>query len=203
MKQTRILVLSALLSLCGAAAFGQASVSIGIKGGLNFANVDASSIAAAYNSRTGYHAGAYVRFKFTKVAIQPELIYSQQGTTVKISTSSFDSNFSYMNIPVILKLYLVGGLNLQVGPQFGFLTSATGPVYDSFGNVSSGDIKNQLKGSDISVGLGAGWDLPLGLSIDARYNHGISDINNSASASAVKNQVFQVSAGFRLFKLGK
>lgn len=203
MKQTRILVLSALLLMCGGAAFGQAEVAIGIKGGLNFANVDASSIAAAYNSRTGYHAGAYVRFKFTKIAIQPELIYSQQGTTVKINTSNFDSNFSYMNIPVILKLYLIGGLNLQAGPQFGFLTAATGPVYDAFGNLSSGNIKNQLKGSDISVGLGAGWDLPFGLNIDARYNIGVSDINNSAAASAIKNQVFQLSAGFRLFKLGK
>lgn len=203
MKKMKILFLAVCTFMAFQTAFGQAEVAIGIKGGLNFANVDASSVGAAYNSRTGYHGGAFVLFKLSKIGIQPELILSQQGTTVKINTTNFDSNFSYMNIPVILKLYLVGGLNLQAGPQFGFLTKATGPIIDASGNVTTGDIKNKLKSSDISVALGAGWDLPFGLNIDARYNLGVSDVNNTANANAIKNQVFQLSVGYKLFKFGK
>src|SRR5262245_4424225 len=108
-------------------AYGQASVSIGIKAGLNFASLNTSSFSAAYESRTGYHAGAFVNVKLTKIAIQPEVIFSQQGSTVKLSTGqSIEQNFNYVNIPVLLKFYLISGLNLQAGPQFGFLTSATG-----------------------------------------------------------------------------
>jgi len=104
-----------------------------------------------------------------------------------------------MNIPVILKLYLIGGLNLQAGPQFGFVMSAEqeNPLTGNFE-----DIKDDLKSSDISAGLGLGFDAPFGLTIDARYNLGLSEIND-AQAQAIKNQVFQLSLGFKLIKLGK
>jgi hypothetical protein len=90
-----------------------------------------------------------------------------------------------------MKLYTIGGLNLQVGPQFGFLTSA-----------ERGDESIKLKKSDFSVGLGVGWDAPFGLSLDARYNLGISDVSDVAEAQ-IKNQVWQISAGFKIFKFGK
>jgi hypothetical protein len=135
-----------------------------------------------------------VFLSFTKIGIQPELLFSQQGTKVKLDGSDFESNFSYINIPIVLKLYTVGGLNLQAGPQFGFLSSA-----DWHGE----DVKDFLKGSDFSLALGVGWDLPFGLTIDARYNLGLSDINDSPAYDEIKNKVWQVSLGYRLFKVGK
>jgi hypothetical protein len=47
-----------------------------------------------------------------------------------------------------------------------------------------------------------GWDLPFGLSIDGRYNWGLSDINSGADAASVKNQVWQFSVGYKLLKFG-
>lgn len=176
------------------AAFSQAQVAIGIKGGPNFAKLDVSDLEGTYKNRTGYHLGAFALFKFAKIGIQPEIIYSQQGSKVEVPNSSdFESNFSYVNVPVILKLYTVAGINLQAGPQFGFLTSA---------EFDGDDVKDQLKNSDLSLGLGAGWDLPFGLSIDARYNLGLSDVSDTSMAE-IKNQVWQVSVGFKLIKLGK
>src|SRR5688572_14849441 len=127
-------------------AMAQAQVALGLKGGLNFAKLNADDFST--KNRTGYHIGAFATFKLTKIAIQPELIFSQQGSEVKNpSLGNVESNFSYINIPVMLKIYLVGGLNLQVGPQFGFLTSA---------EIDDEDVKNEMKNSDLSVGLGAG-----------------------------------------------
>ncbi|MGE0588137.1 MAG: outer membrane beta-barrel protein, partial [Cyclobacteriaceae bacterium] len=107
----------------------------------------------------------------------------------------------YINIPIILKLYLVAGLNLQAGPQFGFTT--TSEIKETIGGVSTTtDIKDELnKKSDTSIALGAGWDLPFGLTIDARYNIGVSDF--SYSGVDFKNKVIQVSLGYKLIKLGK
>ena len=216
MKQTRILVLSALLIVCGGAAFGQAEVAIGVKGGLNFANVNITSVQATYDNRTGYHFGAYAMFKFTKRAIQPEIVFSQQGHTVTFNSQNFSNNYSYVNVPVMLKLYLVAGLNLQAGVQFGFLSSAQGAVYNTVtsGTTASQDVKNLLNSTDFSVPVGIGFDLPFGLNLTARYNIGMSDINkytgsttqttlSALGTQTAKNQVFQLSAGFRLFKLGK
>lgn len=189
----RIIFVCGAMVICGS-AFSQAQFSLGLKGGLNFANLDVSDIGGTYDNRTGYHLGAFGLFKFAKFGIQPEIIYSEQGSKVKDpNLGDFESNFSYVNIPIILKLYTIAGLNLQVGPQFGFLTSA---------EVDGDNIKDELKGSDFSVGLGVGWDAPFGLSLDARYNLGVSDVSDQAAAE-IKNQVWQISAGFKILKFGK
>ncbi|MFM7851400.1 MAG: hypothetical protein ACKO96_05635, partial [Flammeovirgaceae bacterium] len=86
------------------------------------------------------------------------------------------------------------------GPQFGF---ASGDVPVINGNNGS-PIIDKLKGSDISAALGLGWDAPFGLSIDARYNLGLTKLNEGVGTqSDVKNQVIQISLGYKLFKFGK
>lgn len=178
-------------------------IAIGIKGGLNFANINPSqSAGATYNSRTGYHFGAFTLFKLSKIGIQPEVLFSKQGTKYSYSTTNVDANFDYINVPIILKIYLMAGLNLQVGPQIGFVSG--GDVKQTISGVTTvQSAKDFVKGSDTSVAMGAGWDLPFGLSIDARYNLGVSSNGISGSTTSFKNQVFQVSAGFKLIKLGK
>src|SRR5690349_5098274 len=98
-------------------AFAQ-EFAIGIKGGPNFANIDADkSLADNYEARTGFHLGAFAQFRGERVGIQPEILFSQQGSTLKYSGSpDVKSNFSYVNIPVVVKLYTIAGINLQVGP---------------------------------------------------------------------------------------
>ena len=180
----------------------QVQASLGIKGGVNFASLDVTNAQATWDGRTGYHIGAFALFKVTAFAVQPELIFSQQGSTVKFNGQDFDANFSYVNVPVIAKFYLPLGLNLQLGPQFGFLTSAESdfnPVNAQGGT----DLKEYYKNSDVSLGMGIGWDLPFKLTIDARYNLGLTEINDNASLTATKNQVFQLSLGYKLFKFGK
>ncbi len=182
-------------------ANGQAGFRLGLKGGLNFANLDTDS---DLDSRTGFHAGAFATIKISKIAIQPEMIFSQQGAQFSVNSFDLESNFSYLNVPVMLKFYLIGGLNVQVGPQFGFLLSGDQETVDIFsGEVTEEDAKDFIKGSDVSVGLGAGWDLPFGLTFDARYNLGISDVNDVESSGEIKNQVFQISVGYRFIELGK
>lgn len=190
-------------------AYSQAQVAIGIKAGPNFANIDTKSSAVAnYKNRAGFHGGAFVLIKGGKIGVQPEVIFSQQGTKVEINSQDFESNFSYVNIPIILKLYTVAGINIQAGPQFGFVTNAEAPVQDQLnpGSFEMEDIKDKMKSSDFTVALGLGWDLPFGLTVDARYNLGLSNIFDDAPSQQTedaKNQVFQLSLGYKLIKLGK
>jgi hypothetical protein len=186
----------------GASAYSFAQeFALGIKGGPNFANIDTQESAGAnYKNRTGFHLGAFAQFRGEKIGFQPEILFSQQGSTIKYSGQpDIKSNFSYVNIPLVLKLYTIAGINLQVGPQIGLLTTA---------EVDDQDIKDELKKTDFSLALGVGWDLPFGLTIDGRYNWGLSDINDSvgqgsgAPVGSVKNQVWQFSVGYKLFKVG-
>jgi hypothetical protein len=178
-------------------SLAQTEFAIGLKAGPNFANLNTdATLGENYDARTGFHLGAFALIKGSKVGFQPEIIFSQQGSKVKYSgTPDIKTNFSYMNIPLILKLYTIAGINLQVGPQIGLLTSAKQELPSG-----TEDIKDDLKKTDVSLALGVGWDLPFGLTIDGRYNLGLSDINSGASTSSIKNQVWQFSVGYKLFK---
>ncbi len=188
-------IVLALFMGISSGVFAQAQFSVGLKGGLNFANLDVKSVSNTYDNRTGYHLGAFALIKLTKIGIQPELIFSQQGSKIMVNGATVQSNFSYMNIPIMFKLYTVAGINLQVGPQFGFLTNNPTVVND---NVVVEDAVNK---SDLSLGMGIGWDLPFGLTIDGRYNLGLKNVSDDSSFE-LKNQVFQFSVGFKLIKLG-
>lgn len=197
---TKVIHVVAALFVISSGVFAQ-EFGIGIKGGPNFANINTeSSPGENYENRTGFHLGAFALIRGERIGFQPEIIFSQQGSTFKYSGSpDLEANFSYVNIPLLLKLYTVAGINLQVGPQIGLLTSA---------EVDDEDIKDDLKKTDFSLGLGVGWDLPFGLSLDGRYNWGLSDIGDDvgqgsgAPVGTIKNQVWQFSVGYKLFKFG-
>ena len=207
MKKIIITLFFASISLY---SFSQTQFAIGIKAGPNFASIDTDASAAQnYENRTGWHAGAFLLIRGEKIGFQPEVIFSQQGSEFKYSSSqpSLEQNFSYVNIPLIFKLYTVAGLNLQVGPQIGFLTSAEREDYASgqSGPITEQDIKDDMKKVDFSLGLGVGWDLPFGLTLDGRYNWGLTDnddgatTNSGAPIGEIKNQVWQISVGYKLF----
>lgn len=205
--KTKLALLVCCANLAGQQAWGQAQVALGIKAGPNFATIDTKASAGEnYENRTGFHGGAFFLVKAGKIGIQPEVIFSQQGSKVEIDSKSFESNFSYINIPVMLKLYTIAGINIQAGPQFGFVTSAEAPIREQL-EYRVEDVKDDMKSSDLTLGLGLGWDLPFGLTIDARYNLGLSkiydDAPNPQQSTDAKNQVFQLSLGYKLIKFGK
>jgi hypothetical protein len=209
MKKTILMVGVGFLFLVSQQAYSQAQLAIGIKAGPNFASINTDASASEnYKSRTGFHGGAFVLIKLTKIGVQPELIFSQQGSKVTINNQNFESNFSYVNIPIMLKLYTIAGINIQAGPQFGFVTNAETPIQDQLnpGTYTVRDVKDKMKSSDVTAAFGLGWDLPFGLTIDARYNMGLSKIFKEAPSQQTekaKNQVFQLSLGFKLIKIGK
>lgn len=202
MQKLKLFIIVPAFLLLSIGAFAQAQLAIGIKGGPNFANLNVSDANATYNSRSGWHAGAFALIKLSKIGIQPEILFSQQGSKIKFNSQNLKANYSYLNIPIIVKLYTVAGINLQVGPQFGFLTKAESdynPVTNTPTNKQ--DFKDAYKKSDVGLALGAGWDLPFGLTVDARYNLGLSKVDDEA-ANSTKNQVWQISLGYKLIKLG-
>lgn len=150
-------------------------IDFGIKLGANFATFNDFSDAS---NKTGFVGGVFANLKFGKIGIQPELLYSQQGAEFKAS----DFDLDYVNVPVMLKYYLIGGLNVQVGPQFGFLVDDTIP-----------DLSDSAKNFDLSGAAGLGIDLPLGIRADARYIFGLTDVFDNRDG---KNGVFTLSLGY-------
>jgi len=186
MKKITVLVAAILISASG---FSQ-SIDLGIKAGVNFANISGAPSGVTTKSITGFQAGVFAGLKLgEKIGIQGDLLYSQQGT--EFSGTKFD--LTYVNVPIVLKYYVFKGLNLQGGPQFGFAVS------DNIKELSGGGL--ETKTMDISGIVGLGYDLPLGLRVDARYNFGLSDVLKDTGtvqgvATEGKNTVISLAVGF-------
>lgn len=181
-------------------ASADAQVAFGIKGGLNLTTLDVKDPELSYESRTGYHAGIFLRSRMDKVAIQPELLlFTQRGDLESSFFGSARESFTYLSIPVILKFYPIGGLNIQLGPQFGFLLDGE-REYDSFFGSGTEDITDHYKKSDISVSVGGGYDFGFGLGLDVRYNIGLKDINDAADGQEARSRIFLLSLGWNFLR---
>lgn len=188
----RMIITSVLMALFCTAGYSQ--FQLGLKGGMNLSTFSVKEIETS--TRTGYHFGAFTGVRLGKIALQPELIFSQQGTNFQFDGADLESNFTYINVPVIVKLYLIGGLNLQVGPQFGYLTSAESE-FNPIDEMGQRNVRDYYDNADVSLALGFGIDLPFNVNLDFRYNKGLRNIAD-ANLNMTENQVFQVSAGIRL-----
>lgn len=190
-------VVAVVLSMLFSSGFLYAQVSGGIKGGLNLASQRLESIAfsPSTKAKAGIHLGAYATIMFSeKIGLQPEVLYSSQGTKFSGSTlSDVTVKFNYINIPLLLRYNFNKMVNLHLGPQFGVLASAK--VDDG---ETDEDVKNFLKGSDLSAAFGVGVDLPMGLNFSVRYSLGLSDVDKE-SGEETKNNNIQLSVGYRLF----
>ncbi|PVW15687.1 porin family protein [Marixanthomonas spongiae] len=161
------------------------NIDLGIKAGVNFANV---SDVSDFDSKTGFVAGAFVGFKLSdNLGLQADLLYSQQGA--EFDAGKFD--FDYINVPIIAKIYLMKGLNLQVGPQFGFVVDKK----TEFDLIDFSELPD-FEDSDVSGVIGAGYDFPLGIRVDARYNFGFNDLGKDDAFEVGKNRVFTISLGY-------
>ena len=164
----------------------------GLKAGVNIASV-AIDNGDDYGSKAGLHIGGLAHIHISQhFALQPELVFSMQGGKDDVTKL----NLNYLNVPLMAQYMTLDGFRLQTGPQLGILVGAESKV----GDVEV-DVKDDLSSIDFSWSFGAGYLFPSGFGIDARYNHGISNISDDESFEA-RNRVFQVGL-FYQFMHGK
>lgn len=191
MKKPIILIFVALLiSSC-------ATTRMGVLAGPNFACVVGDE-ADSWELKTAFHAGVEADLAVDdKFSIRPGIVYSGQGADYSDSEFSGTVNLDYLNVPVLASYEVADGLTLQAGPQVGFLLSAT----DKEDGEPDMDVKEFVKSTDIGLNFGLGYELANGLNINARYNLGLTDLNDDADLEAEgvnwKNSVIQVSIGYR------
>ena len=167
-------------------------VQFGIKGGINLANVEAKLYSGS-KSRMSFHAGGLAHIHLSRhLAIQPEILYSGQGFEEDFSSSlSYEMKLGYINLPILVQ-YMYRGFRLETGPQIGFLASAEGEYSDG----RKEELEDYLKSGDFSWVFGSSYLSPFGLGVHARYNLGISNINDKLTATGVtdneiNNRVWQ------------
>jgi opacity protein-like surface antigen len=180
----------------------------GIKGGLNVANQSYSGeVSPSPSSIIGFHIGGFVEVKVSdKFSIQPELLYSTQGSEFDMTVNNngiyYDTKntfkLAYINIPVMFKYYAAEKFSLQAGPQIGFLTSSKMET-EVIGQSVTQDVKDLFETVDFGLNIGAGYDFTKKVSAGIRYNFGLANVAkiDDGSNDKIKNNVFSVSLGYK------
>lgn len=170
-----------ILILCLAFGFSQisnAQVAFGVKGGVNYNSNSIKAVGTdlfeGAESKTGYHAGIWLRFKIPVVGlyIRPELVYTNLENEVKyITTSKTTSyNFQKIDIPVLIGKKIFGVGNVFIGPSFQYILDSD----FSFSDISD------VETSGFTAGLQFGGGIELGkLGIDVRWERAFSGVESS------------------------
>lgn len=162
-------------------------INIGVKGGLNLYNV-VNGNGNYGEVIPGFHLGLIGHFHLNdQFALQPEVVFSTQGAKVSNSGIESNLNLNYVNVPLLLQYMFDNGFRLFAGPQAAFLVSAK----TTFSN-SEIDRMNDFNSIEVGASFGASYINPnSNFGIDARYNLGLTDINNQ-NADNSYNRGFQL-----------
>jgi len=171
------LFVMAVLLIAGSSVNAQ-GIDFGVKAGANFAKLDGDGIDG--DNLTSFHVGALLELNiFENFSLQPEVMYSSQGTKVEDE----DIKLDYLSVPVLAKFYLISDkLSLEAGPQFSFLVNDDVP--ETF----------ETKSFDFAAIGGLGFNVTNNIFVQARYVVGLTDTTKEAE---VTNKVIQLSVGLK------
>jgi hypothetical protein len=184
MKKTLSILALALL-IAGGHLCAQ-SFQLGIKGGGNMESFTGSDGPnyTSHSFQAGWNAGAFVNFWVgNHFAIAPEVLYTTAGAQIKTTNSDNNQNvyvndqlhLAYLSIPVMAKVRFTGGFYLETGPEINFNISNS--------NFQNNTVKNFTNGAEFAWGAGLGYQSPIGLGIGARYNVGLTRVDETSNAN--------------------
>ena len=217
MKRIFITVAVATAALFSANA---QELKFGAKAGVNFSTLSVADQKETYGGReiitkintgyrTGFHVGAFVEYGVSdNLFVEGGLAYNNLGSTVESAEASVngqtigkrefkDTSFTLntINVPLWVK-YDISGFRPKVGLDLGYLLNVkaknenTTTTYD--------DLEKRF---DLGLGLGAEYNLPMGLFFDATFNLGLLNLaskeDSEDSSFEVKNRVFQIGVGYK------
>ena len=192
----------ALVILAGISfATANAQFQFGAKGGLNVTSLGGSAINDKWKSLVSFNLGFYARLPLAdRLSLQPELVYSAQGG--KYDNPDYTRHLNYLNIPILLKYAVGNGFSIETGPQVGFLLAAHDKA-----DGNSFTRKSYFNTADFAWAVGVAYRIPeTKWGIDARYNFGIANIQNSSvtgSTGSIRNNAFQFGLTYQLFSSGR
>lgn len=195
--------LLAIMGLVAAPAAAAGKWNFGLKAGASFSNVSWSDDAGDEKTLIQPTFGGFVVFNLSPtMAIQPEVNYLVTGESWSTSEGTVSEKFTYLQIPVLLKIKLMKEGKfipvVFVGPAVSFLLSMT-EGGESF--------KEFFKSTDFGLDFGLGGEMGAGkmkVAFDARYYLGLTNAYSAPdiiitsiapSDFSMKNRAFSLTVG--------
>ena len=166
----------------------------GIKGGVNacnfiISNVDSDFPKDAYKPKISYHFGSFVNYSFSKqFGLQFEVLFSNKGYELELENSTSIISLNYLNWPILIYYKPFKQLEIEFGPEFGYLITGE-PLVNSF---------------DMGFDIGLRYNISEKVNAGIRYNQGVAfnmnldQFDQVSTEPKYANSVFQIYLGFNL-----
>lgn len=164
------------------------------------------------NNRTGLFAGVSANIPLGgAISVEPGLYYTERGYELQGELGLKGIEFlgvnakaqlqqQYIDIPLLLKADLGGGLQLFAGPQVSYLMKSNLKTTAGLFGVNllnkTMDATDQFNRWDMAVTGGVGFQLKNGLNLSAAYDYGLSKVDANKNVNGY-NTAFKVGIGFR------
>lgn len=232
MKMNRKALLSAVLLTFALAVSAQESVgtfSLIPRLGVSLANMSDNDVLYTIDgtdmkrlkskNKAGFIAGVDVEYQVLQplslsIGLQYALLGSRypdyqtgsDDTKQYTGYANHHTDLHYLNVPLMVNLYVSQGLALKAGVQAGVLLDSktsweeTGFVVKPDGKKEYGKTRNmesdiETKSVDVSIPLGISYEY-MNVVLDARYNLGLTNIYDTDVMSS-KNRFFTFTVGYR------
>ncbi|MDC6390839.1 porin family protein [Maribacter sp. PR1] len=187
---------------------------LGVKGGFNYSSI-VGDLTDGLKFRFSGHGGVFLEIDFYgNFKLQPEVLYSSQGFQYSTDLAAIQSNGSvgeendfrtnvqlnYITVPILGKFVLNERIDIEFGPQFGFLLNQVtkNKNLDQNSNIErrstvSGDF--QL---DYGAAVGLGIKLNDYLSLSPRFYIGLRNRLNALQGAQNYNAAIQLSLNYSI-----
>ena len=204
-KTLFVLTAAALLGLLRPAGLDGQILMLGVKGGVNVADVsitDDTGFDEITESVGGFVGGAFLQFGGGLLGLRAEALYSQRGFGQTDTGGNAELGADYLEIPVLLVVRFsqspVRPL-VFAGPVASFETGCevTGAVGQVSASVDCLAADVETESAEFGVAIGGGVELDVGtftLLFDGRYNLGLTNLDATEETEAL-NRTWSFMAG--------
>ena len=205
MKKIAIALMCTILAT--GAAMAQKQFTFGPKIGVDYTNYWGEDVE--HGGQLNYQAGLFMDYRFTnKFSIAPEVVFAAQGGKftekvdwgdINLLDADVTHHVNNINVPVMLKFYVVPELSIDFGPQVGFnvyskrTMKAKSDLVSGEGKETK-DMKSYTKDVDFGLGLGLTYNIAKDVFVQGRYNMGLTKVFDEGNA---KHSNAQIAIGYR------
>lgn len=175
------------------------SQTFGLRGGVNFANMNFSASGLDYSPKSifGVHFGPVADFQLDEsLYFNTGLLYSLKGFKVSVLGESIQNRLNCLEIPldIAYKFSLKGDSKffIQAGPYLGYALSGKTKYNGETEDIEFED--GGMKRFDLGLGFGAGLEFGA-MVASLNYQMGLANMSDDSEVTA-KNKVLQISVAY-------
>ncbi len=194
MKKMLVVILMALCAVFSVNAIGP---DFGVKAGISLGNIEWADGVMAEGVdnplKIGITGGFTMEMPLGPIAFGAEALYTQKGEKLTLGDISQSFNLDYIEIPVMGKFTVAPMVKVYGGLSTGFLVSAKMAI-DVDGEEDDVDMKDAF--NSVELGAIAGFQVQISkIIIDARYNHGLTNIMKENDGDAIQLRTLYATVG--------